>query len=264
MTGLQQRRRATARLATIVLAGALAAACTQAKRPAPNHLRIANLVQGTASVSLDICPVRTQSCQHQTIARGQLGPALSLAPARYDVTLHADDRTLSTFTIGLGAEENYSLALYGADLPGTTTPGIWPRIQHALGGSDARRVDDYRVTHRLVTLHTGAAKDPAQLRLANLVPGTTAVNATIHAGDQHLDVSAVRYGAIGDPVRIASMRVPQADATFSLRWPGRDAPLVKQSLHLSGGSSTVVYVAALDDGSARLLVDTRTPRPPTP
>ncbi len=232
----------------------LAAACTQARQPVPGRLRVANLVQGTASIALDVCRARTDTCQHQSVQRGQLGPALSLAPARYRITLHAHDRTLSTFTVGVGAGENYSLALYGAALPGTTAPGPWSRIKRALGGSDARRVDDYRLTHRLVTLHPGRASDPARLRLANLAPGTTAFAAQIRAGDQQLDIPAVRYGAIGDPVAIA-----HAETVIRLRWPGRDASLAHQRLHLPGGSSAVAYVAALDDGSARLLVDARTP-----
>lgn len=241
-------------LAVALLAASIFAGCTQTGPPQPARLRVANLVQRTPSVRLDICALHGGGCRQQRVAQGELGAMLSLPPARYRVTLHVAGKTLSYFVLGLGADEDYGLALYGTDLPGTSAPGTWAQVTRALGGSDARRVDGYRVTHRLLTLHGGRPSDPATLQLANVAPGTTAFAGQVRVGSQRMDLPAVRYGDIGDAVRLS-----HPDAVLSLHWPGRKAPLTDRKLHLAGGSSSVAYVWGLEGARPQVLVDTRDP-----
>lgn len=240
-------------LAASACIAALLAACAGPASQGPARLRVAALIERAARVRLALCPTDGGACAHQTLERNALGPTLALAPGRYRVTVTIDGRARSYFQLGLGADEDYGLALYGADLPGASPPGTWPAIQRALGGSDARRVAGFRINHRLLTLHRAAPGDPAILQLAHFAPGRTAIAATVQVGTTSIDMPAVRYGAVGDAVN-----VPHPDAVLRLRWPDREAPLARQALRLPLGSRSVVYVAGFDAASRpRLLVDTR-------
>ncbi len=215
------------------------------------RLRIANLVQRSGTLDLRLCRDADKACRTLTLASDSLSPMLDLTPGRYRFELRAADHLVARFTYGIAADRHYGMALYGVRMK-SSKRSLWSRLRVALGGIDIRQVDGYRILSHMTMMRPGKADDPAVLRLANLAPGSTAVSGRFRMGGKTRSLGSVRYGEMGQPVRIE-----HADGEIEVGFAGDKFPLAARRRSFAHGSNTVVYVAALNRAHPVLLFDSR-------
>lgn len=241
--------------AGLLMACAWMPAAHAAQSDTSAHLRIANLVQRTDSISLRLCRQTDDACQTLSLAADSLTPVLDLTPGRYRFELRTADHAVTSFTYGIAAHRHYGLALYGVRMK-SQQHGLWMRLRVALGGIDVREVNGYRILPHMTMMRPGKDSDPAVVRLANMAPGSTTLSGRVRTRSGVSSLGSVRYGSIGS-------RIPldHTDGTLEISFAGDTFPLLSRKISLAQGSNTVVYVGALRQGHPLVLLDTRTSNP---
>jgi hypothetical protein len=239
----------------LLMALALMPAAHAAQSDRSTHLRIANLVQRTDSISLRLCRQTDDACRTLSLTADSLTPVPDLTPGRYRFELRTADHAVTSFTYGIAADRYYGLALFGVHMK-SQHHSLWMRLRVALGGIDVREVNGYRILPHMTMMRPGQDTDPAVVRLANMAPGSTTLSGRVRTESGVSSLGSVRYGDIGSPVPL-----DHTDGTLEISFAGDKFPLLSRKISLAHGSNTVVYVGALRQGHPLVLLDTRTSNP---
>lgn len=140
----------------------------------PSQLRVAQMIPNV-DVTVQIQPESgdRQPQVLSSLAFQQISDYQALPPGRYSLTVQTQDETLLQTTYGLGANDRYTLALYGlpTDQLQTNQRTFMAQLKWIFGGAEAHITNGYLPQMKLLHDRVNSPSDAPQVRLVHLAPG---------------------------------------------------------------------------------------------